>query len=106
MSRNTALTFKAPLTTAAENSLKYFTLFSEKIRRNISCEPSARSQVSAVYSDATYQVPRQLVQRFWRRRFFKCYIYTFFPLMSGGCIRNLNEIGKVFSEEKSFENVE
>ena len=33
-------------------------------------------------------------------------MYTFFPPLPGGCVLNLNKIGPVVSEKKSFENID
>ena len=45
------LTLKAPITTAADNSLEFFFIvfFSGKIRLDISCESSARLRIHMIY---------------------------------------------------------
>ena len=40
------LTLKAPITTAAADSLEYFTLLFRKIRLDISCQSSARQKIN------------------------------------------------------------
>ena len=40
-----ALTLKAPTTTAADDIHKYFALFSEKMRLDVSSESSARQRI-------------------------------------------------------------
>ena len=39
------LSLKAPITTAADDNLEYFSLFSEKIRLDVSSETSARQRI-------------------------------------------------------------
>ena len=43
--KNICLTFKAPITTSADDIFKYFSLFLEKIRLEVSSESSARQRI-------------------------------------------------------------
>ena len=45
ISNTDIVTLKAPITTAADDTHKYFSLFSEKIRLDVSSESSARQRI-------------------------------------------------------------